>query len=77
MENSNTYRIRVRGELSSKWSDRLGNMNITVDHSDKKGPVTTLVGRLRDQSALAGVMSTLHELHMPVLSVECLDKPEE
>jgi hypothetical protein len=76
MDKPALYRIRVRGELSPKWSDRLGNMSISVERPEKNGPVTTLVGRLRDQAALAGVMSTLFELHMAVLSLECLDEPE-
>jgi hypothetical protein len=33
--------------------------------------VTTLEGELRDQAALAGVMNTLYELHLLVLSVLC------
>jgi hypothetical protein len=37
------------------------------------GPaVTTLEGELLDQAALAGVLNTLYELHMPVLEVKCL-----
>jgi hypothetical protein len=36
--------------------------------------VTTLEGYLRDQAALFGVLNTLYELHLPVLSVECLEK---
>ena len=34
---------------------------------------TVLVGRLRDQAALSGVLNILYELHLPVLSVECLE----
>jgi hypothetical protein len=48
-------------------------MRITVDYSSKQRPFSTLVGRLKDQGALAGVLSTLYELHMPVISVDCLD----
>ena len=32
-----------------------------------------LEGRLADQAALTGVMNTLYELHLPVLSVDCLE----
>jgi hypothetical protein len=34
---------------------------------------TVLEGRLADQAALSGVLNTLYELHLPVISVECLD----
>ena len=69
------YRIRVQGRLDAKWSDRLEAMNITdLQHSDKGGDETILVGRLADQAALAGVMNTLYEQHLPVLSVDCLEE---
>ena len=74
MEKTTSYRIRVLGELDNKWSDRLGGMSITIDRQEKQNSVTTLVGSLRDQAALAGVLGTLYELHHPVLSVECLSK---
>jgi hypothetical protein len=51
-------------------------MHITTDHSGKQGPVTTLVGRLRDQAALAGVLEALYNLHLPVLAVQCLEDQE-
>ena len=34
--------------------------------------ITILEGELVDQAALAGVLITLYEHHLPVLSVECL-----
>ncbi len=74
MEKPITYRIRVRGVLSQEWSERLADMAITVDRSSEKGPVTTLEGRLRDQAALSGVLNSLYELHLPVLSVDSLDE---
>jgi len=37
---------------------------------DQEGPVTELVGKVRDQAELAGVLNTLYELHMTLLLVE-------
>jgi hypothetical protein len=62
------YQIKVQSKMSSTWSDSLCGMNITNYKQD--GNVTTLVGNLRDQAALAGVLKTLYELRFPVLSVE-------
>jgi hypothetical protein len=73
MEKPASYRIIVLGELDQKWSERLGGMNITVDCKENQDSLTTLEGLLRDQAALAGVLSTLYELHLPVRSVECLN----
>ncbi len=67
------YRIRVRGRIRASWSDRLEDMAITVQTVETDPPVTTLVGELGDQASLVGVLNTLYELHLPVLSVECLN----
>jgi hypothetical protein len=32
--------------------------------------VTTLVGRLRDQAELSGVLNSLYDLHLSILKVE-------
>ena len=55
-------------------SDRLGGMAITSTTTKEKLPVTLLVGHLIDQAALSGVLNTLYELHLPLLSVENLDE---
>ena len=68
------YRIQVRGELDERFSDSLGGMSIKVDCDDEKGAVTTLQGPLRDQAALSGVLETLYELHLVVISVKHLGK---
>ncbi len=65
------YRIRVRGEVPARWSSRLEGMSMTVETSPGP-PITTLTGELDDQASLTGVLRTLYELHLPVLSVECL-----
>ena len=67
-----TYRIDVQGRIPARWCDRLEGMTITL-YAPKAGPLmTTLLGELTDQAALAGVLNTLYELHLPVLSVQRL-----
>ena len=72
MEGPATYRIRVRGRLDPEWTDRLEGMEIHNLYRDDGQAETVLEGRLLDQSALAGVLSTLHNLHLPVISADCL-----
>ena len=67
------YRIRVRGRIRASWSDRLEGMTITVQTVERDPPVTTLVGELGDQASLVRVLNTLYELHLPVLSIKCLN----
>ena len=67
------YRIRVHGFLDKSWSERLAGLHITTSSSKDKGPVAMLVGEVCDQAELAGVLNTLYELHLSLLSVEYLD----
>lgn len=66
------YRIKVQGRIDPDWSDRLGSMTIDLTEEDACLPVITLKGELSDQAALAGVLNTLYELHLPILTVHCL-----
>jgi cytochrome c-type biogenesis protein CcmE len=40
----------------------------------REGQVTILIGHLPDQAALSGVLNTLYERRVPLLSVENLDE---
>ena len=68
-----SYRIIVQGRIDPEISDRLEGMTIQQGRSVKDAPITTLEGELSDQAALAGVLNTIYNLHMLVLSVECLN----
>ena len=74
LETPATYRIRVQGHLDDDWSDRLGGMVMTRAYTEKKHPLTILVGHLADQAALSGVLNTLYDLRMPLLSAEVADE---
>ena len=66
------YRIRVLGFLDERWSERLGGLRITTSSLKDQEPVTVLVGQIRDQAELSGVLNTLYEFHSTLLSVEKL-----
>ena len=67
-----TYRIEVEGHLDESWSDRLAGMRITARKRSDQTTVTILTGRLRDQAELSGVLNSLYDLHLSILSVEYL-----
>jgi hypothetical protein len=70
------YRLRVAGVLPESWEDRLGCFRFV--HEGATEPLTTLLmGRVKDQAELIGVINTLYGLHMPLISVECLDAEAE
>ena len=69
-----TYQISVQGWIDSSMSDLLGGMTISQASVEVDPPITTLLGELSDQAALAGVLNTIYELHLPLLSVKYLKK---
>ena len=71
-ESAGIYRIRVRGHIDESLADQLGGMVITRAFTSEKDPMTILIGHLRDQAALSGVLNELYELHLPLLTVELL-----
>ena len=73
MDGPAIYRIHVQGRLDARLADRLGGMQITEVRVSGKKTETILVGRLVDQASLTGILNSLYELHLPVLSAECVD----
>ncbi len=68
-----TYRIEVEGHLTESRSDCLAGMRITVRKRLDQTTVTTLIGPLKDQAELSGVLNSLYGLHMSILKVEVVD----
>ena len=71
-DTSAVYRIRVKGHIDDSLSDILGGMVINRAFTAEKQPMTILIGQLKDQAALSGVLNELYELHLPLLTVESL-----
>jgi hypothetical protein len=67
------YRIRVEGFLDKKWSAILGGLRITTSTRGYQKQITVLEGLMRDQAELAGVLSTIYQRHLTLLSVEHLN----
>ena len=68
-----SYRIGVKGFLDESWSDRLSGMNIHNEVSGRTTPIAFIEGQVRDQSELFGVLNSLYEMHLPMLSLELLN----
>lgn len=63
------YKIQVRGNLDDSWSERLSGLKIKAVAENS---TTIITGPLSDQAALSGVLNTLYDLQLPVVSVEHL-----
>ncbi len=67
------YRIIVKGALDPSWAQNVLGMSISERRSEEGGSETILVGRLLDQAALSSVFTALYDMHLPVVSADCLD----
>ena len=61
------YRIRLKGHLDPKWSEWFEQLVISTD-----GPDTILTGAVADQAALQGLLNTIRDLNLALLSIECI-----
>jgi hypothetical protein len=71
------YKIVVEGEIDKVSSDNLLGMQIDVRRRDGEIAFSSLVGEIRDQSALAGILNNLYEMQMTVISVNMLSELRE
>lgn len=60
------YEIKIRGHLDHSWSSRLDGMAIEVQAHGE----TLLIGPVRDQAALHGLLNKIRDLGLPLLGVE-------
>lgn len=74
IDSTETYKIIVQGCLEEVWSDRLAGMKIRMNIPVYQDPITTLLGKVKGQFELMGVLNGLYELRIPILSLERLEK---
>lgn len=73
MADTAAYRIRFQGVLDEPWWQYLGTTwSIHVD-DDSAPESTTIIGVLRDQAALIGLLGSLYDVGLPLLEVTCLE----
>ena len=62
------YEIRLKGHLDQRWAERFAGL--TFSHDDV---TTILFGPVVDQAALYGLLRTVRDLGLPLLSVVHID----
>jgi hypothetical protein len=65
---SRAYRLIVEGELSSSAGRGFEGMTLTHDHGN-----TVLVGLVRDQAELQGLLQRVSDLGLTLLGVTAID----
>ena len=59
------YKIRIKGQLDSQWTDWFEGLTITLDENGD----TLLTGPVIDQAALHGLLKKVRDLGIPLISV--------
>ena len=67
------YQIKVKGQLDSSRSEWFEGWTITP----KDDETTLLTGRVADQSALHGILIKIHNLNLPIVTVNCVEPEQE
>ena len=63
------YEIVVKGHLDEQLSYWFEDLTMSTGFSEDGTPVTTLVGRFVDQAALHGVLASIRDMNLPLISV--------
>jgi hypothetical protein len=67
-----TYRLEAEGELSEQLGHVFKGMTLTHDHGN-----TVLVGLVRDQAELHGLLQRFADLGLTLVSVGAIDRESE
>jgi hypothetical protein len=59
------YQIRIKGHVGPQWTDWFGGMTITLEDNGN----TLLTGPVIDQAALYGLLRTVRDVGLPLISV--------
>lgn len=66
-------RIRVDGELPAGWSTVLADLSVATE----PGGTTLLSGEVTDQAALHGLLATIRDLGLSLVTVETVANPKQ
>jgi len=72
-QKSAIYKIKVEGVLKENWVDKFQGLKIRNESSSSGKSVSVLYGKINDQSALSGLLNTLYDYNMTILSVKMLN----
>ncbi len=67
------YLIRVLGALDATWLDYFEGLSIVVRTLSDLSSISTLCAHDADQTELIGILNSLYNSHLLIVSVECLD----
>ena len=68
------FKIEVKGYVDKSLSDYLGGLKISYPAVTSKLQISCLQGKIIDQGALMGILTTLYDMRFPILRVEIIGK---
>ena len=66
------FLIEVKGKIDKSLSDMLGVLKISYDPIDEKTTVSRIKVKVLDQTALMGILNTLYEMRLPIVSIKII-----
>ena len=66
---ADTYQIRVRGHLSSRWAEWFDGLTI----ENQPNGEALICGPVADQAALHGLLVKVRDLNLPLISVNRIE----
>jgi hypothetical protein len=67
LDQSAIYCLRLQGRVIAKWSDWLKNADLAFEEAQ-----TVVIGEVRDQAALFGLLSFVRNLGVVLIAVELI-----
>ena len=66
------YEIKVEGLLNKNWEEKLQGLIISSERYPNGDQISVLKGQINDQAALSGILNTLYDMKMTIISVNTL-----
>jgi hypothetical protein len=66
------YEIQISGRLHERWSCWFGDIAITAEQQEDRPPLTVFHCPAMDQAKLRGVLNTIWDLNLDLVSVQRL-----
>lgn len=71
------YKIVVQGKIDDKLSESILDLQVNVEKGAGQKYFSTLIGKINDQAALSGILNTMYNMHITVISVNMLSEIED
>ncbi len=68
------YKIVGQGKIDYKLANRMLGLQVNVEKGEGQKYYSTLIGKINDQAALSGILNTLYDMHITVISVNMLSE---